>query len=160
MSLLKTVLRLTGVHVCSVRQRLGLPPVTDSFLLLLLQDESAKVGLDLRVKTVSHYGALVLVHFSFRSQVFKGKGKFFLFFVFLVLHQPFPAPAPAASWPHLSGLQTRPPPPASSSSTRSLQEFRVKSTQSRSTTGPGNVMHFTKLQHVERHTNKQTNKQN
>lgn len=37
-------------------------------------------------------------------------------------HKPFPALAPAASWPLLSGLQTRPPLAASSSSTRSLQE--------------------------------------
>lgn len=42
---------------------------------------------------------------------------------FLLPHKPFPALAPAASWPLLSGLQTRPPLAASSSSTRSLQEF-------------------------------------
>lgn len=57
---LKTVSRLTGVHVCSVRQRLGLPPITDSFLLLLLQDEPAQVGLDLRVNAVSRCTASVL----------------------------------------------------------------------------------------------------
>lgn len=41
---------LTGVHVRSVRQRLGLPPKTHGFLLLLLQDEAAQVGLDLDAK--------------------------------------------------------------------------------------------------------------
>lgn len=61
----------------------------------------------------------------------EGGGAFFL----RVAHQPFPAPAPALSWPHPSGLQARLPPPASSSSTLSLQEFRVRSTRRRSTSG-------------------------
>lgn len=42
---------------------------------------------------------------------------------FFLPHKPFPALARAASWPLLSGLQTRPPLAASSSSTRSLHEF-------------------------------------
>lgn len=136
---LETVSRLTGVHVRSVGQRLGLPPKTDGFLLLLLlllQDEPTQVGLDLGVNTVSRHTASV--GFGRRRHVFARRA-----------HQPFPAPAPAASWPRPSGLQTRLPPPASSSSTLSLQEFRVKSTESRLTSRPGNVKLFTGLQYIE-----------
>lgn len=122
-----------------VGQRLGLPPKTDGFLLLLLlllQDEPTQVGLDLGVNTVSRHTASV--GFGRRRRVFARRA-----------HQPFPAPAPAASWPRPSGLQTRLPPPASSSSTLSLQEFRVKSTQSRLTSRPGNVKLYTGLQYIE-----------
>lgn len=68
---LETVFRLTGVHVRSVGQRLGLPPKTDGFLLLLLlllQDEPTQVGLDLGVNTVSRYTASV--GFGRRRDVF------------------------------------------------------------------------------------------
>lgn len=54
---MKRCLRPTGVHVCSVRQRLGLPPITDGFLLLLLQDEPAQVGLDLGQNSMTCLGS-------------------------------------------------------------------------------------------------------
>lgn len=38
---------LTGVHVCSVGQWLCLPPIVNGLFLLLLQDETTQVGLDL-----------------------------------------------------------------------------------------------------------------
>lgn len=63
------------MHVRSVGQRLGLPPKTDGFLLLLLlllQDEPTQVGLDLGVNTVSRYTASV----GFG----KAKGRFLFFF--------------------------------------------------------------------------------
>lgn len=59
------------MHVRSVGQRLGLPPKTDGFLLLLLlllQDEPSQVGLDLGVNTVSRYTASV--GFGRRRDVF------------------------------------------------------------------------------------------
>lgn len=39
---------LTGVHVRPVGQRLCLPPEVHGFVLLLLEDQTAQVGLDLR----------------------------------------------------------------------------------------------------------------
>lgn len=57
------------MHVCSVGQRLRLPPKTDSLLLLLLQDETAQVGLDLEPpQTPSVSSTLVcdcVCHYSF-----------------------------------------------------------------------------------------------
>lgn len=62
------------MHVRSVGQRLGLPPKTDGFLLLLLlllQNEPTQVGLDLGVNTVSRYTA--------SAGVRKAKGRFVFF---------------------------------------------------------------------------------
>lgn len=104
---------LTGVHVCSVGQRLCLPPKVNRLLLLLLQDEPTHVGLDLDSQTQE-------------PSVSPG---FYWAFVSLRLlkHKPSPALAPAASWPRPSGLQTHLPPAApSSSSTQSLREFNLK----------------------------------
>lgn len=42
--------RLTAVHVRPVRKGLCLPPEVDSFFLLLLQDQAAQVGLDLKMQ--------------------------------------------------------------------------------------------------------------
>lgn len=58
--------------MCSVRQRLGLPPIADSFLLLLLHDEPAQVGLDLGVKhreSLHHLSAVCSFLFDLRSCV-------------------------------------------------------------------------------------------
>lgn len=101
------------MHVCSVGQRLRLPPEMNGFLFLLLQDQTAQVGLDLDLSTETQTQERQTVS---EICLMNSKSKH---------HEPSPAPAPAASWPLLSGPRTHPPPAASSSSTRSLREFSL-----------------------------------
>lgn len=100
--------RLTVVHVRSVGERLCLPPEVDGFLLLLLEDQTAQVGLDLKMQQKPRRTGGQRSRSPPRPSELGGG------------HKPSAAPAPAASPPPLSGLQTRPPPAASSSSSRSL----------------------------------------
>ena len=119
----KTTDRLTAVHVSSVGQRLRLPPEVNGFLLLLLQDQTAQVGLYLESPKTEEMQSCLTSRFKLCGTITKSAYDW-------VQHvggdqvladRPSPVPAPAAFWLPLSDLQTRLPLAAPSSfSTRSL----------------------------------------